>query len=183
MIRDQTLSNAIILNKTSAFQHFAPLWIATMASSAIPADYVYCVQAGKKHHDIFTTAYAGEKFCGRCGLANPLLSQRRATSRTPALPGPDDEVVELEDTPPRPVSPASQLLRQKPVPFAGVGHAQLLPNSIISFSNGAKKRAQMTGPIYRRSRWSHQLQVKPYATPQSALESLQDTALGINGFT
>ncbi|KAM0670915.1 hypothetical protein ACQRIU_001310 [Beauveria bassiana] len=118
-----------------------------MASPTIPAEYVCCVQAGKKHHDLFTTTYAGENFCGRCGLANPLLSQRRTTSRTPALPGPDDEAVELEDTPPRPISPASHLLRQKPVSFAGVGHAQLLPNSLISFSNGAKTRAQMSSPI------------------------------------
>jgi hypothetical protein len=84
-----------------------------MAPPDIPPEYVYCVKAGKKHHDLFTTIYAGENYCGRCGLANPFQSQRRARSRTPALPGPYDEVVEVDDSPPHPVSPASQLMRDK----------------------------------------------------------------------
>ena len=116
-----------------------------MISPCIPAEHVYCVQAGKKHHELFTTIYAGENYCGRCGLANPFSSQRQGRSRTPALPGPDDEVVELEDTPPRPVSPASQLMRdrtKKKASFSGIGHAQLLPNT-ISALNGANSRARI----------------------------------------
>ena len=116
-----------------------------MVSPTIPTEHVYCVQAGKKHHELFTTIYAGENYCGRCGLANPFSSQRRGRSRTPAIPGPDDEVVELEDTPPRPVSPASQLMRdrtKKKASFSGIGHAQLLPNTISALS-GANSRGRI----------------------------------------
>ena len=113
----------------------------------IPAEHIYCVQAGKKHHDLFTTIYAGENYCGRCGLANPFQSQHRARSRTPALPGPDDEVVELENSPPLPVSPASHLLRDrtKLASSAGSGHAQLLPN-MVSALNGVNTRARIHPP-------------------------------------
>lgn len=40
--------------------------------------------------------------------------------------------LEVEDSPPRPVSPASQLMRgnPKPVSSAGIGCAQLLPNAV-----------------------------------------------------
>ncbi|KAI7772510.1 hypothetical protein LZL87_014324 [Fusarium oxysporum] len=108
-----------------------------MAPPDIPPEYVYCVKAGKKHHDLFTTIYGGENYCGRCGLANPFQSQRRARSRTPALPGPYNEVVEVDDSPPHPVSPASQLMRDKPKPVssAAIGYAQLLPNA-VSVPNG-----------------------------------------------
>ncbi|KAH8656773.1 hypothetical protein BGZ61DRAFT_568666 [Ilyonectria robusta] len=112
----------------------------------IPPEYVYCVKAGKKHHDLFTTIYAGENYCGRCGLANPFQSQGRARSRTPALPGPYDEVVEVEDSPPQPASPASQLMRDRPKPVSssGIGYAQLLPNT-VPVSNGvtANTRARL----------------------------------------
>lgn len=84
-------------------------------------EYVYCVKTGKKHYDLFTTIYTGENYCGRCGLANPLQSQGRARSRTPALPGPYNEVVEVEDSPPQPVSPVSQLMRDRPKPVSSSG--------------------------------------------------------------
>ncbi|KJK73668.1 hypothetical protein H634G_11057 [Metarhizium anisopliae BRIP 53293] len=118
-----------------------------MTSHSLPAEHIYCVQAGKKHHDLFTTIYAGENYCGRCGLANPFSSQSRARSRTPARPGPHDEVVELEDSPPRPVSPASQLMRNrtKSSSSANVGLAQLLPNT-VSVLNGADARARLHAP-------------------------------------
>ncbi|KAH6951115.1 hypothetical protein BKA56DRAFT_505955 [Ilyonectria sp. MPI-CAGE-AT-0026] len=103
-----------------------------MGPPNIPPEHVYCIQAGKKHYDLFTTIYVDANYCGRCGLANPFRSQRRARSKTPALPGPYDEVVEVEDSPPRPVSPASRLLRDKPKPVSsiGIGRAQLLPNEV-----------------------------------------------------
>ncbi|KAL6405411.1 hypothetical protein AUP68_11165 [Ilyonectria robusta] len=70
----------------------------------------------------------------------------RARSRTPALPGPYDEVVEVEDSPPHPVSPASQLMRDRPKPVSssGIGYAQLLPNT-VPVSNGvtANTRARL----------------------------------------
>lgn len=108
-----------------------------MADPDIPPEHVYCVKAGKKHHDLFTTIYAGENYCGCCGLSNPFQSQRRARSRTPALPGPYDEVVEVEDSPPHPVSPASQLMRDRPklVSSSGIGYAQLIPDA-VSVPNG-----------------------------------------------
>jgi hypothetical protein len=96
-----------------------------MGSPKIPPEHVYCVQVGKKHHELFTTTYVGANYCGHCGLANPFQLQQQARSKTPALPGPYDEVVEVEDSPPRPVSPASQLLRdrQKHVPSVRTGEA------------------------------------------------------------
>lgn len=104
-----------------------------MSSPKIPPEHVYCVQAGKKHQDLFTTIYVDANYCGRCGLANPFRTQRRARSKTPALPGPYDEVVEVEDSPPRPVSPASQLLRDRPKPVtsAGINRAQLIPGGLF----------------------------------------------------
>ena len=104
-----------------------------MGPPKIPPEHVYCVQAGKKHYDLFTTIYVGANYCGRCGLVNPFRPQRRARSKTPAFPGPYDEVVELEDSPPRPVSPASQLMRDRPKPVSSIGierAAQLLPNEL-----------------------------------------------------
>jgi hypothetical protein len=136
-----------------------------MAPPDIPPEYVYCVKAGKKHHDLFTTIYAGENYCGRCGLANPFQSQRRARSRTPALPGPYDEVVEVDDSPPHPVSPASQLMRDKPKPVssAAIGYAQLLPI---------------------RSSWRLPRRlVKPFRTLKAAPESLRGSVLATNGST
>ncbi|KJZ69309.1 hypothetical protein HIM_11303 [Hirsutella minnesotensis 3608] len=126
------------------FNIFSFCLLRVVGSPSIPAEHVYCVQAGKKHHELFTNIYAGENYCGRCGLANPFSSQRRARARTPARPGPDDEVVELEDTPPRSISPASQLLRDrtKLASSAGIGHAQLLPNT-VSVLNGANSRARI----------------------------------------
>ncbi|KAL6402730.1 GPCR, PTH11-type [Ilyonectria robusta] len=100
----------------SPFLHFHLLSPTEMGSPKIPPEHVYCVQAGKKHHELFTTMYVGANYCGRCGLANPFKPQHRVRSKTPALPGPHDEVVEVEDSPPRPVSPASHLLRDKPKP-------------------------------------------------------------------
>ena len=104
-----------------------------MGPPKIPPEHVYCVQAGKKHHELFTSMYVGANYCGRCGLANPFRPQHQARSKTPALPGPYDEVVEVEDSPPRPVSPASQLLRGRPKPVSFIGierTAQLLPNEV-----------------------------------------------------
>ncbi|OAQ57511.1 TPR domain protein [Pochonia chlamydosporia 170] len=118
-----------------------------MTSHSLPAEHIYCVQAGKKHHDLFTTIYSGENYCGQCGLANPFSSQSQARSRTPARPSPHNEVVKLEDSPPRPVSPASQLLRDrtKSSSSANVGHAQLLPNT-VSVLNGADTQARLHAP-------------------------------------
>ncbi|KAM4061481.1 hypothetical protein HRG_013169 [Hirsutella rhossiliensis] len=42
-----------------------------MGPPQIPPEHVYCVQAGQKHYDLFTTIYVGANYCGRCGLANP----------------------------------------------------------------------------------------------------------------
>lgn len=154
-----------------------------MTSHSLPAEHIYCVQAGKKHHDLFTTIYAGENYCGRCGLANPFSSQRRTRSRTPARPGPNDEVVELEDSPPRPVSPASQLLRDRTKSSsAHIGNAQLLPNT-VSVLNGADTRARIHARGTHRSEQSHQLPAKPYRTSKPAPESLRDSAPAISGYT
>ncbi|KAH8657240.1 hypothetical protein BGZ61DRAFT_567901 [Ilyonectria robusta] len=119
-----------------------------MSPPKIPPEHVYCVQAGKKHHELFTTTYVGANYCGRCGLANPFRLQHQARSKTPALPGPYDEVVEVEDSPPRPVSPASQLLRErpKPVSFISIGRtAQLLPNE-VSAPGTVNTRARIPPP-------------------------------------
>lgn len=116
-----------------------------MGPSKIPPEHVYCVQAGKKHYELFTTIYVGANYCGRCGLANPFRPQNRAKSKTPALPGPYDEVVEVEDSPPPPVSPASQLLRDRPKPVSFMGirsAAQLLPNE-ISTADAMNTRARI----------------------------------------
>ena len=104
-----------------------------MDPSKIPSEHIYCVQDRKKHYELFTTTYISANYCGRCGLANPFQAQQRARSKTPALPGPYDEVVEVEDSPPRPGSPASQLLRDKPKPVSSIGirrAAQFFPNEI-----------------------------------------------------
>ena len=104
-----------------------------MTPSDIPSEHVYCVKGGRKHHDLFTTLYAGENYCSHRGLANPFQSRSRARSRTPAFPGPHDEVVEVRDSPPqRAVSPASQLLRKRIQSTQNIngGYAQLLPNEI-----------------------------------------------------
>ncbi|KAH6952504.1 hypothetical protein BKA56DRAFT_638371 [Ilyonectria sp. MPI-CAGE-AT-0026] len=103
-----------------------------MADPDIPPEHIYCVKAGKKHYDLFTTIYAGENYCGCCGLSNPFQSQRRARSRTPALPGLYNEVIEVEDSPPHPVSPASQLMRDrfKLVSSSGIGYTQLIPDAV-----------------------------------------------------
>ncbi|KFA51650.1 hypothetical protein S40293_11542 [Stachybotrys chartarum IBT 40293] len=115
-----------------------------MAPPKIPPEHAYCVQAGKKHHELFTTTYVGANYCGRCGLANPFRPQHRARSKTPALPGPYDEVVEVEDSPPRLVSPASQLLRARPKPVSSdmVHTAQLLPNNTAA-TGGVDTRARI----------------------------------------
>ncbi|KAH7114641.1 hypothetical protein EDB81DRAFT_920613 [Dactylonectria macrodidyma] len=115
-----------------------------MGSPDIPPEHVYCIQAGKQHYDLFTTIYIGANYCGRCGLANPFRSQRRASSKTPALPGPYDEVVEVEDSPPRPASPASRLLRDRPKPVSsiGIGCAQLLPSE-VSATGAVNTRARI----------------------------------------
>ncbi|KAK1702951.1 uncharacterized protein BDZ83DRAFT_595469 [Colletotrichum acutatum] len=119
-----------------------------MSPPKIPSEHVYCIQTGKKHHELFTTIYLEANYCGRCGLANPFRSEHRARSRTPALPGPHDEVVEVDDSPPRPVrpvSPASQLFRDKPNPVSLIGFgrpAQLLPNE-LSISGAVHTRARV----------------------------------------
>jgi hypothetical protein len=108
-----------------------------MGPPKIPPEHVYCVEAGKKHYDLFTTTYVGANYCGRCGLANPFRPRFQARLKTPALPGPYDEVVEVEDSPPRPVSPASQLLRDRPKPVSsiGIGRAQILPNEVYALGS------------------------------------------------
>ncbi|KAG7403440.1 hypothetical protein Forpe1208_v016545 [Fusarium oxysporum f. sp. rapae] len=102
-----------------------------MGPLKMPPEHVYCVQAGKKHYELFTTTYDGTNYCNHCGLAKPFRSQHRARSKTLAIPGPYDEVVEVEDTPPpRPGGPASQLLRDRPKPASSIGvrrTAQQLP--------------------------------------------------------
>ncbi|EXM13388.1 hypothetical protein FOTG_18155 [Fusarium oxysporum f. sp. vasinfectum 25433] len=132
-----------------SFLDFHFLFSTEMGSLKIPPEHVYCIQAGKKHHELFTTTYVAANYCGHCGLANPFRPQTRARSKTPALPGPYDEVVEVEDSPPpRPVSPASQLLRDrsKPMPSIGVGRtAQQLP--VEMFAAGAMStRARIPPP-------------------------------------
>ncbi|KAH7175199.1 hypothetical protein EDB81DRAFT_895588 [Dactylonectria macrodidyma] len=57
-----------------------------MGPLKIPPGHVYCVQAGKKHYELFTTTYVGTNYCGHCGQANPFRPQHRARSKTPALP-------------------------------------------------------------------------------------------------
>ncbi|KAF6514981.1 hypothetical protein HZS61_006155 [Fusarium oxysporum f. sp. conglutinans] len=120
-----------------------------MGPLKIPPEHVYCVQAGKKHYELFTTTYVGANYCGHCGLANPFRPQHRARSKTPAIPGPYDEVIEVEDSPPpRPVSPASQLLRDRPKPVSSIGvgrTAQQLP--VEAFATGAMNtRARIPPP-------------------------------------
>ncbi|KFA62764.1 hypothetical protein S40285_10795 [Stachybotrys chlorohalonatus IBT 40285] len=120
-----------------------------MGLPKIPPEHVYCIQAGKKHYELFTTTYIDANYCGHCGLANPFRPQSRARSKTPALPGPYDEVVEVEDSPPpRPVSPASRLLRDVPKPISSIAAgrtAQQLP--IETFVPGAMNtRARIPPP-------------------------------------
>ncbi|KAJ0134008.1 hypothetical protein HZ326_22946 [Fusarium oxysporum f. sp. albedinis] len=81
------------------FSDFHLLYSTKMGPQDAP-EHVYCVQAGKKHYELFTTTYAGANYCNHCGLANPFRPQHRARSKTPAIPGPYDEVVEVEDSPP-----------------------------------------------------------------------------------
>lgn len=118
-----------------------------MCPLKIPPEHVYCVQAGKIHYDLFTTIYVGANYCGHCGLVNPFRAQRRARSKTPALPGPNDEVVEVADSPPRPVSPASQLLRDtlKPVTSVDIERAQLIPGALSATGVG-NTRARVPPP-------------------------------------
>ncbi|PWI63953.1 hypothetical protein PCL_01925 [Purpureocillium lilacinum] len=97
-----------------------------MSSPKIPPEHVYCVQAGKKYQDLFTTIYVDANYCGRCGLANPFRTQRRARSKTPALPGPYDEVVEVEDSPPRPLIPGGLF-----VPGAVTSRARVLSSDAL----------------------------------------------------
>lgn len=114
-----------------------------MDPSKIPPGHIYCIQDGKKHYELFTTIYISANYCGRCGLANPFRTQQRARSKTPAIPGPYDEVVEVEDSPPRPVSPASLLLRDRPKPVSSMSirrAAQFLPNEISS-ADAVNRRA------------------------------------------
>ncbi|KAM4063234.1 hypothetical protein HRG_013815 [Hirsutella rhossiliensis] len=68
-----------------------------MGHPNLPPEHLYCIQAGKKHYDLFTTIYVGANYCGRCGLANPFRSQHLARSNTPAFPGPHDEQLNKPD--------------------------------------------------------------------------------------
>ncbi|KAH6953698.1 hypothetical protein BKA56DRAFT_708191 [Ilyonectria sp. MPI-CAGE-AT-0026] len=101
---------------------------ATAYPPNIPPEHIYCIQAGKKHYNLFTTIYVGANYCGCCGLANPFRSQ--------LLPGLYNEVVEVEDSPLRPVSPVSRLLHDKlkPVSSIDIRRAQLLPNKVSALS-------------------------------------------------
>lgn len=131
------------------FSDFHFLFSTEMGPFKIPPEHVYCVQAGKKHYELFTTTYVGANYCGRCGLANPFRPQHRARSKTPALPGPYDEVVEVEDSPPpRPASPASQLLRDRPKPVSSIGvgrTAQQLPIEAVA-TGAMTTRARIPPP-------------------------------------
>ena len=145
-----------------------------MGPSDIPTEYVYCAKTGKKHQDLFTTIYAGENYCGLCGLANPLQSRLRARSKTPSFPGPRDEVVLIEDSPPRPVSPASQLMRNRPIPTpsARMGYAQLLPNTLSApngLTSSTRARLHLSGSTSDSS-------VPPFMTiATAASQAIQNT--------
>ncbi|KAH7124546.1 hypothetical protein EDB81DRAFT_846881 [Dactylonectria macrodidyma] len=75
-----------------------------MSPLKIPSEYVYYIQARKKHHKLFIMM-----------------------SKTLALPGLYDEVVEVKDSPPWPVSLVSQLLRDRPKPVTVNIRARIPP--------------------------------------------------------
>ena len=96
-------------------------------ATQIPPEKAFCPQAGKRHSEIFNAANSSEAFCGYCGFANPFHAR---PGRRPAYPGPNNEVIEIEDDLPtrRRGSPASQLMRDRPRPPAsGLQATQLLP--------------------------------------------------------
>ncbi|KAG7001231.1 hypothetical protein FocnCong_v012395 [Fusarium oxysporum f. sp. conglutinans] len=110
-----------------------------MGPLKIPPEHVYCVQAGKKHYELFTTTYVGANYCGHCGLANPFRPQHRARSKTPAIPGPYDEVIEVKTLRHHDQSvQQASLLRDRPKPVSSIGvgrTAQQLP--VEAFATGA----------------------------------------------
>src|SRR5436189_1424901 len=97
-----------------------------MEAQRIATEHIFCQVRGKKHCDIFASA-PNSLFCGSCGFKNPNPSRKR---RTPALPGPDDVVVEIDDSLDEAQgSPASQLMRKRPKPaVSGIWQTQFLPN-------------------------------------------------------
>ncbi|KAJ9129683.1 hypothetical protein NKR23_g12484 [Pleurostoma richardsiae] len=115
-----------------------------MSTSKLSSGKTFCGEIGKSHHDIFM-ARPGLKFCEGCGFPNPA----KLRSKPPSLPGPDDSIVDLDpDSSPdirhqRRGSPASQLMREKPVaPASSLREAQLLPNDRDLASHGAGVRSR-----------------------------------------
>ena len=113
-----------------------------MEAQEIPLEHTFCPVTGRKHYEMFTKTAPKAQFCGACGFANPLRKQR---AKPPAVPGPDDQVIELEDSPAQPKgSPASQLMRERPRPVAsGLKETQLLPNNRDLAANTAGTRARL----------------------------------------